>query len=301
MERNDKSSSGTRAASSLRDRYPQLTRRQIEEALEAGLCTFEGRHLKKGDRISGPDVLDSRALDAHLQTLRVGNPSVVMSVLKEEEDFVIVDKPAGVKSHPLSLFDNDTVTQWAFGRYPAMRDAFAEALPTVVPHRLDTGTSGILVVAKNPAAYQQWRVRFQEKQVMKAYQAWCWGKPAQAKFEVDVTMAHDSRDRRRMVVVKDGPTPPPPHLPSHSSIQVVEQRGEDQVRVEVVCRTGVTHQVRVHLAVSGFPLVGDRLYDAESAKRSWQPAHHLLRACRLEWPGGAVLAPMQDFETASEK
>lgn len=216
-------------------------------------------------------------------------------VLLEHQSYAVIDKPAGVKSHPLSLFDVDTVTHWAFARYPEMATKFQEALPTVVPHRLDTGTSGCLIVARDAAEYARWRERFQAKEVRKTYQAWCWGTPSSTEMQVQGWMVHDPSDRRKMILRRQETLEEEgPQLRSESEIRLLEQRGK-MFRAEIECRTGVTHQVRVHLASLGFPLVGDRLYDRESEKRAWRPTHHQLRASRLQWEGGTIDAPMKSF------
>ncbi len=300
MERNEKASAGTvRAEQWVRREFVGLSRRQVEEALEHGLCTLGGRRLKKGDKVAAGQVLDCGPLDVHLRLLRLGSPDLGVTPIQEFADYVVVDKSPGVKSHPLGLFERDTVTHWAWHRYPEMRNAFPETLPTVTPHRLDTGTSGVLLVCKNPAAFEQWRERFQKKQVTKIYEAWCWGKPRTTAFSVEVPVGHAAGNRKKMVVVTRESKFIPPIQPTHSEVKVRECHPAGYFRAEIVCRTGVTHQVRVHLAHLGFPLVGDSLYDPDFESRSWRPSHHLLRASRLDWEDQHFNAAMDEFRQLS--
>jgi 23S rRNA pseudouridine1911/1915/1917 synthase len=255
--------------------------------------------VKKGDRLQDSEALDCTRLERLLAEIRRGDPAIGVPVIAEAPGYTVVDKPAGVKSHPLGLFDTATVTHWALAAYPEVAAAFAECLPTVTPHRLDTGTSGVLVACHNPDSFRLWRERFHRKEVRKSYEAWCWGAPRQKAYSIEVPVAHASGDRRRMIVVTPTARFVPPILPSHSEIRVLEVRPGGCFRVEVECRTGVTHQVRVHLAHLGFPLVGDKLYDPQGPARSWRPGYHLLRARRLEWEGTVYEADMTEFRTGS--
>src|SRR4051812_29322400 len=99
----------------VRQRFPMLSRRLVEEALEAGLCTKAGRTVKKGVRLAADESLDCTALVAHLVAWRrAGGPAI--AIVAERQEWTVVDKPPGVKSHPLSMFDAATITQWALER-----------------------------------------------------------------------------------------------------------------------------------------------------------------------------------------
>lgn len=260
----------------LKGRYPALSNAQIDEAIQKGLL---GR-AKKGDK---GENWDTTALDRHLLTLRTGHPLAV-PVVAERVGFVVVDKPAGVPGHPVSLFEDKTLTHWAFFQYPATLEEFPEPQPILTPHRLDTGTSGLQIVALNKGAFDAWRESFKQKRVKKTYLAWCWGRPKKEKFEVNYGLAHLSQDDSRMGVPALGDkTKGETH--SAQSICSVLERKEDRFSVKVECFTGVTHQIRVHLAAAGFPLVGDRQYDPKHVDRKHSPSHHELKAVRLEAPG----------------
>ena len=270
----------SRADRWLRDRFPSLTRRHAEEALEAGLARhFTGRKAHKGDRI---ESLDARALADHLARLRGGTPGLEIPIVAEGEGWVAVDKPPGLNGHPLSLFDDKTLTHWAFARWPDLRVEFPGIQPTLVPHRLDRETSGLQIVALTTGAFAQWRARFHGGKVTKRYLAWVWGVPRVDCWQATWAVAHDPRDARRMVVVGSHVRHRPPILQAHTEFRVLE-RGQGLSLVEGICRTGVTHQVRLHAAESGYPLVGDSLYDCEFEQRFLSTPGHWLRAVALEW------------------
>ncbi len=270
----------SRADRWLRERFPSLTRRHAEEALEAGLARhFTGKKAHKGDKVEG---LDDRDLADHLGRLRSGTPGLDVKIVKDAGSWVAVDKPPGLNSHPLSLFDERTLTHWAFSKWQDLKVEFPGIQPTVVPHRLDRDTSGLQIVALTAESYGFWRARFQSHIVTKRYLAWVWGEPKADAWVAKWAVAHDPKDDRRMVVVGSHVRHRPPVLEAHTQFRVVKRNGPAAL-LEAFCRTGVTHQVRVHAAESGHPLIGDKLYDASFEARPVKTPGHWLRAMSLEW------------------
>ncbi|MBI1859451.1 MAG: RluA family pseudouridine synthase [Deltaproteobacteria bacterium] len=257
----------------LQGRYPTLTSRQIEEALTHHLITGDrGQWLKKGSRVEPDFTLDTQRLDHHMANLH-SQADVPITIVAEEPNWFVIDKPAGIHSHPISLFDRNTVSNWFLKNYPQIRNEFSQVQPAISPHRLDRDTSGLLIVAKAQAGYNHWRALFSEKKVTKNYLAWCWGSPSQDLFTVDAPIGHTPGQRGRMTLSEEG-------TPAVSQVTVV-QKESDHFLCEVEIRTGVTHQIRVHLSSQGFPILGDSLYDKNFVRRRSQPTHQLLRAYSL--------------------
>ena len=279
----------------LKDKFPSLTSRQIQEALDSGLVRLAGKKARKGDKLGSEVVPDVGSLEAHLEKLRKGNSTLEVPIVSENEDYLIVDKPAGLPGHPLSLFDVETVTHWCLAQRPEVAQAFPEIQPTLTPHRLDTGTSGLLIVAKTKKAFELWRERFKRKEVTKVYRAWCWGAPSEAHYEVTAAIGHDPTDSRKMTVI----TSPhrEPVMAANSQVRVGIRRADRGLFLaEVTCTTGITHQVRVHLASLGFPLLGDALYDPDFPSRSESAPHHQLRAVRLACGADTFELDSTEFE-----
>lgn len=267
----------------LRDRYPGLGRRHIEEALSHRLVTTAGGGvLSRGDNVEPGHVPSCARLDEHLAALRAGNPELEVSVITETADLIVVDKPPGMPSHPLSLMENGTVTNWALARYPEIAAWAPPYQPTISPHRLDTGTSGILLVARTSRAYEDWRIRFGARQVEKTYLAWCRGIGPHQPLVCTRRIAHDPADRRRMVCLEDGAeTPNVRSFPAETHVRTLEQ-GSGHFLCELTMRTGVTHQLRVHMASLGFALLGDGLYGPAPEQRYIGVKHALLRCIGLK-------------------
>ncbi len=271
--------------------FPNLRNRFIDEAIENGLVLgHRGEHLKKGLKAPSLEGTDMSALKAHLESLRQGNSHLAFSILHEEPGFCVVDKPPGIAGHPLSLFETSTVTHWALARFPQLATEFPEAQPILSPHRLDTGTSGLLMVALTKRTYDLWRERFSNKEVTKVYEAWCWGRPLQDHWVCEGAIGKAKGKKARWMVGGEEARE------ARSVVDVVSQRA-DRFLARVTCTTGVTHQVRVHLSASGYPLIGDRSYDLLFESRDLQPTYHLLRAVELQWQEAVFRAPSGSFRS----
>jgi 23S rRNA pseudouridine1911/1915/1917 synthase len=286
----------------LRERFPLLTRRQREEALERGVVSLAGgKRLKKGAHLDSREAIDVASLEAHLERLKQGNADLTLELIREFEGYVVVDKPAGMPAHPISLFDDHTLTHWALAHYPEIAREFRVPQPTVVPHRLDTGTSGLQIICRRKVDFEQWRERFARHEVTKRYLAWAWGIPSWTNQSVECELAHSSHDDRKMLVALGEKGFRGRRLPSLSEIRVLRvDAPKNCFFCEVTCRTGVRHQVRVHLSSLGFPLVGDVLYDEDAAGRTLQPPHHQLRAVGLEYADLRFEAEAQVFSKFSD-
>ena len=281
----------------LQKRYPALSRRHIDEALARCLVkSADGGPLVKGDEVAAGQIPDCALLDSYLNCLREGNSALQIPVLLETRELVVVDKPPGTPSHPISLFDSNTITNWAIARYPEILHWASKCQPTITPHRLDTDTSGILLVARTGEAYLLWRRNFSEGKVEKRYLAWCWGQGPSSSRIITVAIAHDRRDRRKMLalegqnVVHAGTR----KFPAVTNVRTVRQL-KDRCLCELVMHSGVTHQIRVHMALLGNPLLGDRLYDPEGNDRTMQFPHTMLRSTALNYDEFKVSADDKEF------
>lgn len=267
----------------LQEKYPGLSQRHREEALDFGFVTYQsGKKAKKGEKVKPDEALNCEKFEHYLSCLKKGSALESIKVVRSEPGFVVVDKPSGIASQPISLADYATITQWARFHYPSVSNEFPEAQPVLTPHRLDIGTSGILIVSLHRSSYLYWREKFQSKKVKKEYLAWCWGEPEQESFICEQPIAHAMGDNRKMVVLKGHVRFRPPELEALSEVQVlrkVKDKGLFLARIK--CSTGVTHQVRAHMASLGFPLLGDELYDPSIEKRLIKRPYHALRATSI--------------------
>lgn len=186
-----------------------------------------------------------------------------LSVLFEDDELVLLDKPAGLVVHPGAGRDHETLAHRLLFHYPETRSVGGPGRPGIV-HRLDRGTSGVMVVARTERAYAALAEAFSERQVEKIYLAVVYGTPTEPSGTIDAPIGRHSHRRKEMAVVARGRA-----AVTHYQT-LVSQAGLSLLRIKL--ETGRTHQIRVHLKHRGHPLVGDPVY-GEARWKAFQ-AHH---------------------------
>lgn len=181
------------------------------------------------------------------------DPGIDVHVVFEDDDVIVVDKPAGLVVHPAAGHSDGTLVNGLLARYPEIALLGESNRPGIV-HRLDQGTSGLLVVARSPRAYERLVEMLAHREVSRSYLALVWGVPESDDFTIDAPIARDPRDPLRMAVVPSGKD-------SRTHVVVLERFAEpDMALLECELETGRTHQIRVHLRAIGHPVVADAVY-----------------------------------------
>jgi 23S rRNA pseudouridine1911/1915/1917 synthase len=204
----------------------------------------------------------------------VGAEQIPLDVRYEDDDVVVIDKPAGMVVHPAPGNWSGTLVNALKGRGEPLASSDDPAREGIV-HRLDKETSGLLLVAKTDRAHRVLGAAMAGRLISRRYAALCWGHLAEDQVTVDRPMARDPRDRKRMAVVPTG-------KPAKTAfVRLARFDAGDLLRCHLF--TGRTHQIRVHLASIGHPVVGDDTYGGGGGRRlvALPPKRHFLHAAWL--------------------
>ena len=206
--------------------------------------------------------------------------SVSLRVCYECADFVVVDKPAGQPMHPLRPRERGTLAQGLLAAYPEMRGVGYGPREPGILHRLDVGTSGLVIAARNAAVFAELRAELEAERVPKRYLALVRGAPAQRLY--DAPLVSNRRESVRVSVAGRS---------ARTRVVSVTPVGTGWSMVEVEAFRAARHQVRVHLASAGHPLAGDTIYDGPALP---DLAHHFLHACWLRVRAVEVTSPLPE-------
>jgi 23S rRNA pseudouridine1911/1915/1917 synthase len=198
--------------------------------------------------------------------------AIPLRIVFENDDLIVVDKPAGMVVHPGAGHPSGTLVHAALAHAPSMAGIGGEGRPGVV-HRLDKETSGLILLAKNDAAHQGLQEQFRSRQVIKVYLALVDGCPPTPTGRIEAPIGRDTSQRRQMAVVAASKG-----REATSEYRTLETFAEHTL-LEVHPITGRTHQIRLHLAFLDCPVVGDKVYGRR--KPSLPITRHFLHAARL--------------------
>jgi 23S rRNA pseudouridine1911/1915/1917 synthase len=243
-----------------------FSRRSVQEELAAGKIRIDGRRARKGDAVAGGAEIVVE-IEPRPETLEP-EPDLAIPILHEDEALVAVDKPAGMPSHAVRADDRGTVANVLVAHFPGIDRASERPLDAGLVHRLDGGTSGVLLAARTRVDWIEVRRQFGAREVRKAYVARVAGELA-GERTVAMPIAADRGDRRR---VRVGDSPDARDAITH--VRAIGRSGAESV-VEVEIETGMRHQIRAHLAAIGHPVVGDELYGGPPAERVWLHAREI--------------------------
>ncbi len=250
---------------------PQHSRARLQALIKSGQVQIDGKSIKKSGHIliGGESVL-VRVPPAEPTDLVPED--IPLDIIFENDEVIVVNKPAGLVVHPAAGHAHGTLIHAALAHAPQIEGVGGELRPGLV-HRLDKDTSGLILLAKNERAQRFLQAQFQNREVRKTYLALVDGHPPTSSGRIEAPIGRDPRERKRMAVV-----PAAKGRAAVSEYRVVENF-PDHALLEINPLTGRTHQIRVHLAFLGCPVVGDRVY---GKRRSSLPVgRHFLHAARL--------------------
>ena len=250
------------------------SRSAARSLIDAGRVQVDGRRGRPSQRVDAGAVVD--VLDPPARPTPPPPVGAVpeLRIVHEDEWLAVVDKPAGLVVHPAPGHPAGTLADALRHRGDTWSTAGGEDRPGIV-HRLDRFTSGLIVVAKTETAHRALAAQLASRTLGRVYWTMVWGSVAEASGEIDAPIGRDPRHRQRMAVVDGGRA-------AQSDFRVVDRLAQATV-LDVSLRSGRTHQIRVHLAWVGRPVVGDPVYGRRDDPHRGRPALH-ARRLRLVHP-----------------
>ncbi len=255
---------GKRLDAFLLELCPTSTRSFVREAIQGGRVTLNGRIAPKGVKLRLGDEVIVRELLEQCDNHVVADSDVVPEIVYDSDGIIGVNKPAGISVQPLSPLERGTLMNGMVALYPELASVGDEPLIAGALHRIDGGTSGLVLVARNQELFTAMRRLFSERRVEKRYLALVEGQVKKGG-RVSCCLSHDPSlsycrmvDSRTVVNPRDS-------LLAETYYTPMRTVGRNTL-LEVTIRTGITHQIRAQLAIAGYPIVGDSLYGAKEAK-----------------------------------
>ena len=230
---------------------PDLSRTEAHRLIERGRVRVEGTIVSRPSLRVRPDDAIEIALEPRPPAGSLVPEPLPLDVRFEDDHLAVIQKPAGLVMHPGAGRREGTLAARILARYGPLPGA--PGRPGLV-HRLDRDTSGLIVVARHAAALRRLQAAITAREVERVYEALVWGEPRAAAGTIEAPIARSRRDRTRMSAAGGG------GRPAATEYQVVERFDRLASRLEVRLRTGRTHQIRVHLAFIGHPVIGDPTY-----------------------------------------
>lgn len=236
----------------LVERLPELSRSRLQALIRDSLVIVDGLAVTKtGYKLEGGQSV-AVTIPAVVSTDLVPE-EIALDIVFENDDLLVVNKPAGMVVHPAAGHDHGTLVHAALAHAPQMEGIGGEHRPGIV-HRLDKDTSGLIVLAKNDRAHRWLQRQFKDRLVTKVYLTLVDGQPPTPRGRVEAPIGRDSTQRKQMAVVSA----------SRGRMAVSEYFTERQYAEHTLLKvhilTGRTHQIRVHMSFLGCPVVGDSLY-----------------------------------------
>jgi 23S rRNA pseudouridine1911/1915/1917 synthase len=278
--------SGERVDKVIVARLPGLGRKGARRLFDEGKIRVNGRRVSKGDVAREGDEITVTLGDGAQSAAAAVEAEAPLAVRLETDQIVVAEKPAGQPTAPIRPGETGTLANALVGRYPEMQSVGHSPREPGLVHRLDTETSGLVLAARTPAAFESLTRGLKQGKLDKAYLLVCEAAGLAETGTIEIPLAHHPKDKKRMyacVHPRDVERYAP--RPASTSFRVVRTAGRWAL-VEVRVKVALRHQIRAHMAAVGHPLANDALYGGPPVDGL---ARHALHASLIAWEGDEVV------------
>jgi len=280
---------GIRLDKFLGDQIATLSRTRIKALMAEGGVTASGKTVNDPSR----PVKPGEVFEVRVPAARAARPlgqSIALAICYEDADLIVIDKPAGLVVHPAAGNPDRTLVNALIHHCGDSLSGIGGKIRPGIVHRLDKNTSGLILVAKNDAAHRHLAAQFAAHTIDRTYRAVVWGVPQNSKGVITGNIGRSSGNRKKMAVLARGGKAAETHYRVFRTLGARDGGLPAAALIECRLKTGRTHQIRVHLAHVGHPVVGDPVYGGRPGRRNPGGAfgvaaasleRQALHACRL--------------------
>ncbi len=275
----------------LADLLPALSRSRLKGLIEDG-------QVSRGDTVASDASAKVKTAEVYAVTVpaarpaRPGPQTIPFGVVFEDDDLIVIDKPVGLVVHPAAGHPDGTLVNGLLAHCGASLSGIGGVTRPGIVHRLDKGTSGLMVAAKNDSAHRHLAAQLEARTLTRRYKALVWGMPEPRHGKIEAAIGRNPANRKKMAVVKKG------GRAAVTRYRVLKPVGIKASLLECRLATGRTHQIRVHLSDIGHPVVGDPLY-GRGPKRRLKDATEAVRKALAAFDHQALHAYLIGFRHPS--
>lgn len=284
----EKESAGSRLDKFILKKLPEYSRAFIIKLINNEKISINGKKIKPSKILKEGDAIEICLPETKKLSL-IPQPEINLDIVYEDDDLLVINKPAGISAHPSENEPNGTIANWLVARYPEIKKVGENSLRPGIIHRLDKDTSGLMVIAKTNEMFLWLKNRFQNHKIEKKYLALIYGhlKEREGKIEFKIGKLGVKQITEKTHIKKT-----PAKMRAATTLYKLKKRFKDYDLMEVRPLTGRMHQIRVHFASVGHPVVCDKKYASKKYECPSNLKRHFLHAYFLsfEKPNGQKLA-----------
>lgn len=255
-------------------KFEEFSRTYFQSLIEEGNVLVNGNRCKKREKTKAGDEIE--ICFALTPELSLEPENIPLNILYEDDDLIVINKPAGMVVHPAPGHYTGTFVHALLFHCKSLRSEISDPLRPGIVHRLDKDTSGALIAAKTSFAHRNLVSLFSERKIKKFYRAICIGHPHVT--EIHAPLHRHPKKRQEMAVCQEG------EGRHASTLLEILEKGPHTSLLNIELITGRTHQIRVHLKHIGCPVLGDSVYGQADSNKKWKAQRQLLHAERLIFP-----------------